>query len=153
MMTRWFSSVVMVVLAFLSAGAQAETFLVDDSLSQVLAPNTEMRWRSLSPASGDHQVQGSTRVQIKLDTRAWVGKVVRIYMALPSQPSGSVSAVWKTQGVMLPGQLNSGQRGLVWSGVVPRALMEDVLTVTVQTDGRLLTAAQSLRFYFELDVP
>lgn len=152
-MKRNIISVALTALILANSAVRAETYLVDDSLSQVLAPNTQMQWRSVSPASGDHQVEGLTRVQVKLDTRAWVGKVVRIYMALPAQPSGSVTATWKTQGVMLPGQLNSGQRGSVWSGAIPGALLEDVLTVTIQTDGRLLTAAQSLRFYFELDAP
>jgi hypothetical protein len=132
---------------------QAATFLVDDSQSQVMDANVPMQWRSLSPSKGDHQVVGTTRVQFKLDTRAWVGKFVRIYMALPAQPGGTVVAKWQVQGPMIAGQLNSGQRGLVWSGVVPSALLEDVMTVTVQTDGRFLSAPQLLRFYFEVDVP
>ena len=144
-----------VLVAGLLAGSSvgAATFLVDDSQSQVLDNNLAMRWRSLSPSNGDHQVEGVTRVQIRLDTRAWVGKPARIYMALPAQPHGSVLAKWRAQGPLINGQINSGQRGLVWSGVVPSALMEDVLTVTVQTDGRLLSSPQLLRFYFELDLP
>ena len=138
----------------LGAIGHAGTFTVDDSQSQVLDGNMPMRWRSVSPARGDHIVQGATRVQVRLNTAAWVGKSVRIYMALPAQPHGNVLAAWQTQSnVLLSGQLNSGQRGLVWSGVVPSALLEDTMVVTVQTDGRLLAAAQSLRFYFEVDVP
>jgi hypothetical protein len=133
--------------------SQAATFLLDDSQSQVMDANMPMQWRSISPSKGDHQVVGTTRVQVKLDTRAWVGKFVRIYMALPAQPSGTVVAKWQVQGPMIAGQLNSGQRGLVWSGMVPGALLEDVMTVTVQTDGRFLSAPQLLRFYFEVDVP
>jgi hypothetical protein len=133
--------------------SQAATFLLDDSQSQVMDANMPMQWRSISPSKGDHQVVGTTRVQVKLDTRAWAGKFVRIYMALPAQPSGTVVAKWQVQGPMIAGQLNSGQRGLVWSGVVPGALLEDVMTVAVQTDGRFLSAPQLLRFYFEVDVP
>jgi hypothetical protein len=137
----------------LSGVSHAATFLLDDSQSQVMDANMPMQWRSLSPSKGDHQVVGTTRVQVKLDTRAWVGKFVRIYMALPAQPGSTVLAKWQVQGPMIAGQLNSGQRGLVWSGVVPSALLEDVMTVTVQTDGRFLSAPQLLRFYFEVDVP
>jgi hypothetical protein len=132
---------------------QAATYLLDDSQSQVMDANMPMQWRSLSPSKGDHQVVGTTRVQVKLDTRAWVDKFVRIYMALPAQPGSTVLAKWQVQGPMIAGQLNSGQRGLVWSGVVPSAVLEDVMTVTVQTDGRFLSAPQLLRFYFEVDVP
>jgi hypothetical protein len=137
----------------LAGPAGAATFLVDDSLSTVLDANLPLQWRSLSPAGSDHQVQGITRVQVKLDTRVWVGKQVRLYMALPAQAGGAVQASWQALGPLLSGQLSSGQRGLVWSGIVPTAMLEDVLTVTIQTDGRLLSSAQLLRFYFEVDVP
>lgn len=129
------------------------TFLVDDSKSTVLDANLPLQWRSQSPSNGDHAVQGVTRVQVRLDTSAWVGKPARIYMALPAQPIGMVTANWQTQGQLLSGQLNSGQRGLVWSGPVPKALLEDVLIVTITSDGRLLSTSQMLRFYFEIDLP
>ncbi len=133
--------------------ASAATFVVDDSASQVLAPNLNLRWRSLSPGQGDHAVQGQTRVQVRLNTRAWAGKQAKIYMALPPQPSAAVQASWQAQGPMQNGQLRSGQRGLVWAGQVPGALLEDVLTVNIETDGRFLSAPQLLRFYFEIELP
>jgi hypothetical protein len=136
-----------------SASALAASFLVDDSKSTVLDANLPLQWRSQSPANGDHTVQGVTRVQVRLDTSAWVGKTARIFMALPAQPIGLVKASWQTQGQLLSGQLNSGQRGLVWAGPVPKGLLEDVLTVTITSDGRLLSSAQLLRFYFEIDLP
>lgn len=133
--------------------SSAATFLVDDSKSTVIDANLPLQWRSLSPSKGDHAVQGVTRVQVRLDTSAWVGKFGRIYMALPAQPNGLVKASWQTQGQLLNGQLNSGQRGLVWSGVLTKALSEDLLTVTITSDGRLLSTSQSLRFTFEIDLP
>ena len=133
--------------------AQAASFPVDDSRSTVQDGSLPMQWRSISPARGDHQVQGVTRVQLKLDTRQWVGQFGRIYMSLPAQPSSQLQASWRTQGPLLSGQLSSGQRGLIWSGVIASAMLEDVLTVTIQTDGRLLSSAQLLRFSFEIDLP
>jgi hypothetical protein len=133
---------------------QAATFQVDDSRSTVLDHSLSLQWRNLSPSKGDHIVQGVTRVQVKLDTSAWVGKQARIFMALSQQPHGQVSAEWQTeQSQLLAGNVVSGQRGLVWSGVVPRALMEDVMTVTIRTDGRLLAQPQALRFSFEIELP
>jgi hypothetical protein len=133
--------------------AAAATFVVDDSQSAVLNPNLALQWRSITPSGGDHIVQGSTRVQIKLDVRPWAGKLARIYMTLPAQPNGVVTANWQFEGPLLSGQLSSGSRGLVWTGVLPAALLEDVMVVTIQTDGRLLNAAQQLRFNFEIDLP
>jgi hypothetical protein len=153
-MKRFFCPVWPVLLGLLLLPpAFAATFLVDDSKSTVQDANLPMQWRSLSPAQGDHLVQGVTRVQVRLDTRTWAGKFGRIYMALPAQPNGTVQARWQTLGPLISGQLNSAQRGLVWSGVLPGATLEDVMTVTIQTDGRLLSTAQMLRFYFEIDVP
>jgi hypothetical protein len=132
---------------------QAVTVILDDSQSQVLAPQVPLQWRSISPSQGDHQVVGSARVQIRLDTRAWIGKTGRIFLALPAQPGTSVQAQWQAQGALLSGQLSSGSRGLVWQGVITQAVMEDVLQVAVQTDGRMLQSPQALRFHFELDLP
>ena len=137
----------------LPAMASAATFLVDDSKSIVLDANVPLQWRSLSPSSGDHTVHGVTRVQVRLDVTPWIGKFGRIYMALPAQPNGVVTAHWQSQGQLLSGQLKSGQRGLVWSGVVPQPQLDDVMTVTIQSDGRLLSTAQTLRFSFEIDLP
>jgi hypothetical protein len=129
------------------------TYPVSDALSQVRDTQLPLKWRVLSPSRGDHQVEGVTQVHIKLDTRAWVGQVGRIYMALPAQPGGTISAQWSAQNATLQnGRITSGQRGLVWSGVVPSPLLEDIMTVTIQTDGRLLSANQLLRFYFEIDL-
>ena len=141
------------LLLALPMGVSAATFPVDDSRSTVLDSTLPLQWRTLSPSQGDHIMQGTTRVQIRLDTRAWVGKVGRIYMTLPAQANGTLVASWRTQGPLLSGQLNSGARGLVWSGVIPTASLDDVLTVTIQTDGRFLSSAQLLRFAFEIDVP
>lgn len=157
-MTQIFKAILLLIIvvglsAAFQSPAAAVTFPVDDSRSTVLDSSLPMQWRSLSPSRGDHQVQGITRVQIKLDTRNWVGQFGRIYMALPAQPGAQVQANWRTQGPLLSGQLNSGQRGLIWSGLIPAASLDDVLTVTVQTDGRSLSSAQLLRFFFEIDLP
>ena len=137
----------------LATSSDAATFQIDDSRSVVLNTNLPMQWRSLSPAGGDHSVQGLTRVQTKLDTRPWGGQFGKIFMTLPAQPSGQVQVRWETQGIFLSGQLVSGQRGLVWAGTMPAGLLEDLMTVTIQADGRLLSATQLLRFNFEVDVP
>ncbi len=153
-MRRFAPTVAVLFWAMLQAPlTEAATFQVDDSRSTVLNASLPLQWRSISPATGDHQVQGVTRVQLRLDTRQWTGQRARIFMALPAQPGTVVQASWQVQGPLLSGQLSSGQRGLVWSGVVPGASLDDVLTVTIQTDGRLLSSAQILRFNFEIDLP
>jgi hypothetical protein len=148
------SCIKLCVLCVLFAGlAQAATLPVDDSLSQPVEAVTPMRWRSLSPSRGeDHKVEGQTQVNIKLDTKPFVGRTGRIYMTLPAQPIGTVEVEWRTQGKLLPGRLQSGQRGLVYSGKISVERMEDLMSVMVRSDGRMLSAPQRLRFSFEIDV-
>jgi hypothetical protein len=133
--------------------AQAATVLLDDSQSQVLSPQLSLQWRSISPAQGDHQVVGNTRVQIRLNTQAFVGQTGRIFMALPAQPGAQVSVQWQTQGMFISGQLLSGSRVLVWQGKITQVILEDVMSISLQTDGRTLQSQQALRFHFELDLP
>jgi hypothetical protein len=73
-------------------------------------------------------------------------------MALPEQPIGQVTAEWSTQGRLLPGQLLSGNRTLVYSGPIRAALLEDTIVLKLTADGRRLIAPQRLQFYFEIDV-
>jgi hypothetical protein len=148
-----FGLLLLITFVVLLSPAAAATFMVDDSQSAVLNPSLALQWRTIAPSAGDHIVQGHTRVQIKLDVRPWAGKSAHIYMTLPAQPNGVVNATWQAEGPLLSGQLSSGSRGLVWAGVVPAAVLDDVMAVTIQTDGRLLNAAQQLRFNFEIDVP
>jgi hypothetical protein len=144
---------VILLLAALNLSAQAATVLLDDSQSQVLEPQIALQWRSISPAKNDHQVVGSTRVQIRLNTQAWIGQTGRIFMALPAQPGAQVQVQWQSQGMFINGQLLSGSRTLVWQGKISQTMLEDVLSISLQTDGRLLQSQHALRFHFELDAP
>ena len=141
------------IVACLACFAQATTTLLDDSQSQVLSPQLSLQWRSISPAQGDHQVVGSTRVQIRLNTQVHIGQTGRIFMVLPAQPGSQVNVQWQTQGMFINGQLLSGSRALVWQGKITSSRLEDVMSIRVQTDGRSLQSQQALRFHFELDVP
>lgn len=129
------------------------TFRVDDSSSLPSEPNTTMRWRFLSPSrAADNLVEGTTLVTVRLNVAPWRNKTGKIYMVLPEQPIGRVTAEWATQGRLLPGQLISGNRTLVFTGPIRSSLIEDTIALKLQTDGRRLTAPQRLEFHFEIDV-
>jgi hypothetical protein len=147
---RYFFTALVLTSVFSAWGT---TVQLDDSQSQVLQPQLGLQWRSISPARGDHQVVGSTRVQIRISTQAIIGQTGRIFMALPAQPGAPVQVQWQTQGMFINGQLLSGSRALVWQGKITSAMLEDVLSINLQTDGRFLQSQQALRFHFEWDVP
>jgi hypothetical protein len=140
-------------LAMAALRADAATFRVDDSLTLPSESTTTMKWRSLAPRrEAGHAVEGSSVLTVRLNLAPWLNKSGRVYMALPEQPVGQVTAEWSTQGKLLPGQLNSGNRTLVYSGPIRSGLLEDTIVLRLQADGRRLTAPQRLQFYFEIDV-
>ncbi len=137
--------------AALSAGAA--TYQVDDSLSLPGEAVTAMKWRSLAPGRGiGNEVEGASIVTVRLNLMPWLNRSGRIYLALPEQPIGQVSASWTTQGKLLAGELRSGNRTLVYSGPIRVGLLEDTIALKLTADGQRLVAPQRLQFHFEIDV-
>lgn len=145
------AAVLAACLAALSA--QAATFRVDDSLTLPSETSTTMKWRSLAPTRTEgNAVESSLVLTIRLNLAPWLNRNGKVYMVLPEQPIGQVSADWTTQGRLMPGQLVSGNRALVYSGPVRTGLLEDTIVLRLVADGRRLVATQRLQFHFEIDV-
>ena len=133
--------------------AAAATFRVDDSATLPNEANTTMDWRSLAPSRAvGNAVDGTSIFTVRLNTAPWLNRVGKIYMALAEQPIGTVTAQWSTQGRLLPGELISGRRTLVYSGPIRTPLLEDTIALRISADGRRLVSPQRLQFYFEIDV-
>ncbi|MHB1199015.1 MAG: hypothetical protein ACYCZ6_05545 [Polaromonas sp.] len=136
------------------AGVNAATSRVDDSGTVVSQGVVQMRWKQLVPGRGaDNTVEAGVRVALRLNLARWLNQPVRLYMALAPAPGEPVYATWRTQGRLLPGNLRSGDRALIFEGAVNAALLEETLDLTLRTDGRALVAPQNLQFYFEVDTP
>jgi len=141
------------VMAFAAFTSAAATFPVDDSQSLPREANVPMNWRSLAPNRAiGNGVEGTTIVTVRLDTRRWVNQNGKIYISLPAQSVGEVSAEWSTQGKLIPGKVVSGNRTLVFSGPIKTATLEDTIALKISADGRQLSAPQRLQFNFEIDV-
>lgn len=135
------------------ACALAATFRVDDSLTLPNETTTAMRWRSLAPNRAiGNAVEGSSVLTIRLNLAPWLHRSGRIFLVLPEQPIGQVIAEWSTQGKLLPGQLVSGNRTLVYAGPIRASVLEDTIALRLQADGQRLVAPQRLQFHFEIDV-
>jgi len=89
---------------------------------------------------------------VRLNLAPWHQRSGRIYMVLPEQPSGQVTVHWTTQGRLLPGQLVSGQRALVYAGSIQSPVLDERLALRFETDGTRLSGTQRLNFHFEIDV-
>ncbi len=132
----------------------AETWKVDDSGSQVQGSNTvRMQWDDRVPRAGaPSTVSGQAIVLVRLNLSPWRGRQARIYMALPTPPSGPLTATWTTRGILLPGTLRSGERTLVHAGPIQAEVLEDTMRLLIQTDGQRLAHTGQLDFSFEIDV-
>ncbi len=142
-----------VIALAMTQPAGAATFAVDDSTSYTHDANTAMKWKLVAPSRRlGSLVEGTTLVTVRLNLMPWANKNGKIYMALGKQAIGPVKATWTTQGRLLAGQLNSGDRTLVYAGPIRTAILEDTIALTIETDGQRLVSAQRLQFNFEIDV-
>jgi len=136
------------------APASAATYVVDDTSTIPYETNVTTRWRD-SPTGGrqmSNDIEGAATVNLRLNVQPWLNRIGRVYLALPQQPIGVVNVEWSTQGRLLPGKLQSGERTLVYAGPIRTSALEDTFVVRVVADGRRVNAAQRLQFHFEIDV-
>ena len=134
--------------------ALAATYIVDDSSTIPFESQVVTRWRTAAGTSRQlsSEIEGGAAVSIRLNLQPWLNRVGRIYLALPQQPVGVVNVEWATQGRLLPGKLQSGERTLVYAGPIRSAFIQENFTVRVVADGRRVASAQRLQFHFEIDV-
>lgn len=135
------------------AEALATTYRIDDSATIPLESNAVLRWRQFAPARKlDNTMEGSTIVQVRLNLAPWLKRNGRVFLVLPEQPPGRLNVSWTTQGRMLPGQLVSGQRVLVYAGPISTPQLDETLQLRIAADGTQLAAAYRIAFHFEIDV-
>jgi hypothetical protein len=138
---------------FWAGAAGAKTVEIDDSGTQTLEPSVGLRWKSVAPArtGGGNLMIGSSTIRVRLNVMPWLHHSGRIYLNFPAQAPGPIALSWLTQGRLLPGRLQSGNRMLVYAGAVTTPILEDTLTVQYSVDGTLIRRAFPVTFHFEMD--
>lgn len=132
--------------------AHANPHRLDDSGSHTVPPQAQMQWRPLSARGGtDPGMEAWLRVNLRIATADWAGRSGRLYMVLPRDESSTVEAVWTTQGRLLPGRLVSGERALVYAGVLPGPQLEEQIAVRLRTGSDWQGSNRRLNFHFEFD--
>ena len=133
--------------------APAKTTTIDDSGTQALEPSVGMRWQSAAPlrSGADNLMVGTTTIRVRINVTPWLHHSGRIYLDLPAQQPGPITASWTTQGRFLSGQVHSGNRALVYAGPIASPFMEDVLKFQFSVDGTLIRHAFPVTFHFEMD--
>jgi hypothetical protein len=112
-----------------------------------------MRWKSTAPSrsGADNLMIGTTTIRVRINVTPWLRRSGRIYLDLPAQQPGPITASWITQGRFLPGQVRSGNRALVYAGPIASPFMEDVLKFQFSVDGTLIRHPFPVTFHFEMD--
>lgn len=152
-MTRNTAVILSLLLATAAMPATAETFPVDDSASQVLGGTLRLRPDALPARNVPmYMVTGEMAVLVRLDVSPWLGRQSRIYMRLPEQSGGAITASWTSRGRLLPGALRAGERMLVYAGPITSPRLEDILRLRIAADGRTLPPSEQLVFSFEIDL-
>jgi hypothetical protein len=131
----------------------AKTTAIDDSGTQALEPSVSMRWKSASPTrtGSNTMMVGTTTIRVRINVLPWLHRSGRIYLSLPAQLPGPITAFWTAQGRFSSGQVHSGNRMLVYSGPITTPFMEDVLRFQFDVDGTLIRQAVPVSFHFEMD--
>lgn len=123
-------------------------------MSQTQSSAAQLRWRDSLPSRNAVDLLDATMdVRIVLNVGPWVGQPARIYMVMPPLVQSSLTVQWTTSGLLSPGRLRSGQRQLVFQGVVPGARIEDTMRVVAVADARDAVTPQRVNFTFEIEVP
>jgi hypothetical protein len=136
-----------------AAWAAPKTIILDDSGTQALDPAVALHWKSGAPnrsADGNLMV-GATTFRVRINVAPWLKRNARIYLLLPAQQPGPLSVSWTTQGTLLAGQLQSGNRTLVYSGAITRPFLEDEVTFQFNVNGALVKRAFPVNFQFVMD--
>ncbi len=151
-MTRSWRLLVALLAALTCVPGSANTVRLDDSLSHTVPPNVKMQWLPFARGeSNSGGMEAWVTVNIRIDTRDWIGRQGHIYMVLPRDEVSSIEAVWISQGRLQGGRLVSGDRALVFSGTIPGPTLEDQLRVRLRSNADWTSNTRRLNFHFELD--
>ncbi len=136
--------------------AYCSTTVIDDSGTLPYDTPLALQWQQ-PPARGsvNNTVTGTASIRVRLNVAPWLHRPGRIYLMLPLQQPGPLTASWTTQGRLLPGRVTSGSRTLVYTGMVTTPFIEEVLQLTLHVDARQMRQPQlyHVNFQFQIDQP
>jgi hypothetical protein len=150
-------AVVAILLSLPAAGA----IKLDDSLSPqqrvLLTPKPEFEdTDNLSDEQLNAWVARINGLEIRLDTRAYVGQQADIYLSLPVFISGirgptGLRLEWQTRGQFAAGSTIPGQRVLLFQGIISEPVMTELFNFTVHIDGRYYEGNLQFDPVFEIE--
>lgn len=136
-----------------AAPCAARTTVIDDSGTTTLEPTVRLRWKSTAPprSGRNNAMVGITTVRVHLNLTPWMKRSGRIYLALPAQPPGPLTATWTSEGRLASGEAHSGTRTLLYAGPVTAPFLDEVMRFQFALDGSLVRRPFPVTFRFEFD--
>ena len=148
--------------------AAAQRVRLEEFLSPTQTYAVEMQWnageitRALNAmAAGNAAAMPALTgrvdgVEVRLDTRAYIGQRVRIFLALPVLISGidspsDLELRWQSSGEFLPGAVRSGQSALIFEGVVNQPVTGFVMDFLLVLENGAAADAFSLEPFYEIE--
>ena len=126
--------------------------MIDDSATLPYNAALALHWQQLEPRGRlNNRMVGTLELRVRLNVAPWLRRTGRIYLVLPAQQPGPMTASWTTHGRLLPGQLVAGSRTLVYAGLITTPFIEDAVQLTLTVDGRRMDQGYSVNFRFEMD--
>lgn len=151
-MNRRFSAMACLACLAFAGPVFAQAYRVDDSRSQVLGGTLRLKPENTRSRNAmATQVAGETNVAAVLDVSPWKGRQARIYLTIPGHEGARLVVDWNTHGRLLPGSVRSGERTLVYAGMIATDTLEDTLRLVIRADGRKLRRDEQLAFAFEIE--
>jgi hypothetical protein len=158
-----------VLLSAVASTASAQRVQLDDTLSPVDTFQLPLTWNAgvmrqalaaLLADAPDAAPQLTGRidnVEVRLDTRDFVGQSARIYLTLPTTIAGLSSPTdlelqWDVTNPFIPGAARPGQSMLVFEGSISGAVTSAFFSFAVRLDRGAETDTFDVEPYYELEI-
>ena len=151
----------LLLLMCLSAALPASAERLDDSLSTQQQFDLDLNWKqqrnteNLNERELNALSARAHRVEIRLNTKPYIGKRGKIFISLPIDIRGTGDSTalrmsWTTNGVFSNGSITAGNRAKLFEGEISDAVMGDVFDITFDIDARQVY--NNLRFQPVFDI-
>ncbi|MDX1697936.1 MAG: hypothetical protein R3308_06580 [Thiohalobacterales bacterium] len=136
---------------------------LDDTLSPVQNIDMQVDWThryrldELSEDQLNALEAHYDNYELRLNTSSYVGRRVRIYLALPVtirglDDPGALRLSWTTRGDFVDGTVTPGSRTLMFDGTVDDVVLVDILDFTLEIDSRAFSAPINFEPDYEIEI-
>ncbi len=129
--------------------ALAQPVRLDDRLTRSHAPQVQMQWRPMAAGAVDPGMEAQFELLVHLATAAQQGRRGRVVVVLERDGDAPLEAVWSGHGGLLDGRVVSGERAIIYTGVVAGPTLQGQLRMRLRSGAQWASANRRMQFHFE----